>query len=239
MSRKSIAITVVACLIWGPLGVMAKAHASEISITNTQIDRNFIREMEGSSLKGYVPLVDATNSGVTIAHGFDLGQLSFREFDKLPLDENLKVKLRPYVGLKKYDALSFLQKHPLSITNAELTELNTVAANKILKPLVKYYDNASKEPFLKLPAAAQTAVFSYAYQNGAFFMFQPQSRKLWEYFVTQNWGKASKQLRQFSAYQSRRASEANLLSSYPNPTISFSFFNGPSDSAYELGKCTW
>jgi GH24 family phage-related lysozyme (muramidase) len=213
MSRKSIAITVVACLIWGPLGVVAKAHASAISITHTRIDRGFIREMEGSSLKGYVPLVDTTNSGVTIAHGFDLGQLSLREFDNLPLDENLRVKLRPYVGLKKYTALSFLQQHPLSISNAELTELNLIAANEILQPLVKYYDRASKESFLDLPPAAQTAVFSYAYQNGPFFMFQPQSKKLWECFVTQNWKKASKQLRKFSLYQSRRVSEANLLSS--------------------------
>ena len=169
--------------------------------------------MEGSSLTGYVPLVATTNSGVTIAHGFDLGQLSLREFDNLPLDGSLKVKLRPYVGLKKYNALSFLQKHPLSITNAELMELNLVAANKILQPLVKYYNNASRESFLDLPPAAQTAMFSFAYQNGPFFMFQPQSRKLWEYFVTQNWSKASKQLLQYSAYRSRRVDEANLLSS--------------------------
>lgn len=214
MSKKSIAISIFTCLIWGPLGVMAsKAHAAGVSITETQIDRSFIREMEGSSLRGYVPLVATTNSGVTIAHGFDLGQLSLHEFDNLPLDQNLKIKLRPYVGLRKYIALSFLQKHPLSITNTELKELNLVAANKILQPLMKYYNSSSRESFLELPAAAQTAVFSYAYQMGPFFMFQPQSRKLWEYFVTQNWSKASKQLRQYSLYQSRRASEANLLSS--------------------------
>ena len=45
MSKKSIAITVVACLVWGPLGAVAtKAHANGISITNTHIDRSFIRE---------------------------------------------------------------------------------------------------------------------------------------------------------------------------------------------------
>src|ERR1700730_16076684 len=130
MSKKTILISVVACLAWGPLGLVGKAHATvkltqrspktPVSVTNTQIDHNFIRKVEGSALKGYVPLVQTTQSGVTIAHGFDLGQPSLQEFDSLPITQALKKKLRPYVGLKKYAALAFLNKHPLTITEAEL-----------------------------------------------------------------------------------------------------------------------
>ena len=225
--------TIAACLAWGPLGLIEKAHAylitfsscslprhpnrpivivKAISITDTQIDRNFIRAMEGSHLKGYVPLVKTTNSGVTIAHGFDLGQLSLREFNSMAISNELKQKLRPYVGLKKYAALSFLKKHPLTISPGDLEQLNVVSADSVLRPLVKYYDQVSKQSFLELPPAAQTALFSYAYQCGPYFMHQTHPQKaLWHAFVTQNWPKASKQLRTFKTYASRRNSEAQLL----------------------------
>lgn len=212
MSRRTILISVVACLSWGPFALMGKAHAAtQVTINNTRIDRNFIRMMEGSSLKGYVPLVATTQSGVTIAHGFDLGQLSIREFNNLPFDGILRGKLRPYVGVKKYAALSLLKRYPLTITNNELQEINLIAANKILQPLVKYYNESSRKSFLALPGVAQTVVFSMAYQNGPAFKRQPQMQKLWYYFVTQNWAQASIQLRKLPTYKSRRNSEAALL----------------------------
>ncbi len=183
-----------------------------ISIIDTQIDREFIRAMEGSHLKGYVPLVRTTNSGVTIAHGFDLGQLSLKEFNNMAISHELKQKLQPYVGLKKYAALSFLKKHPLTISPGDLEQLNVVSADSVLRPLVKSYDQASNRHFLELPAAAQTALFSYAYQCGPYFMHQSSSQKaLWHDFVVQDWSKASKQLRTFRTYASRRNSEAQLL----------------------------
>ena len=75
--KKTILISVAACLAWGSIGLADKANASGVTITSTKIDRDFIREMEGSSLTGYVPLVKTTNSGVTIAHGFDLGSFLY------------------------------------------------------------------------------------------------------------------------------------------------------------------
>jgi GH24 family phage-related lysozyme (muramidase) len=232
MSKKTVFFTIAACLAWGPLGLVEKAHAyshtrarvtpahqinskasqPSISIIDTQIDREFIRAMEGSHLKGYVPLVRTTNSGVTIAHGFDLGQLSLREFNSMAISYELKQKLRPYVGLKKYAALSFLKKHPLTISPGDLEQLNVVSADSVLRPLVKYYNQVSKRSFLDLPPAAQTALFSYAYQCGPYFMHQSHPQKtLWHAFVTQDWPKASKQLRTFKTYASRRNSEAQLL----------------------------
>ncbi len=185
-----------------------------ISIIDTQIDRDFIRAMEGSHLKGYVPLVKTTKSGVTIAHGFDLGQLDLKEFNSMAISDELKHKLRPYVGLKKYAALSYLKKHPLTISPDDLEQLNVVSANSVLRPLVKHYDQVSKKSFLELPPAAQTALFSYAYQCGPYFMHQSHQKTLWNAFVTQDWHKASKQLRTFKTYASRRNSEAQLLEKY-------------------------
>lgn len=206
-----------ACLVWGPLGLAQKADAAAkppskpVTISETKIDQNFIHLMEGSRLYGYVPLVNRTSSGVTIAHGVDLGQYSLREFNNLPIEWSLKKKLQPYVGLKKYTAQAYLNKHPLKITPAELQALNRASADSILLPLIKRYDKDSGKSFLAMPPAAQTVLFSYAYQYGPGFMYRSQGRPLWNAFVSQNWSHASHILREAPLYKSRRISEAALL----------------------------
>jgi Bacterial toxin homologue of phage lysozyme, C-term len=192
--------------------VILKAEKTDtFSSRSPKIDSQFIARMEGSVLKGYVPLPGRTKSGVTVANGFDLGQMHVQEFNQLPFSAVLKNKLRPYVGLKKYNAVAFLKSHPLSISQAELLEINQVAMDKILQPLMKNYNKASKTPFTSLPKQAQTALFSFAYQYGPDFMKKPSGSKLWHYFVTQDWKKVSATLRGSRQYASRRHQEAELI----------------------------
>lgn len=186
-----------------------------ISIKDTKIDTQFIRKVEGSVLKGYVPLATKTRSGVTVADGFDLGQMNRIEFSQLPISNSLKNKLLPYVGLTSLKAKNFLKNHPLTITTGELDQLNVIAANKILQPLIKTYNLSSGHNFLDLPASAQTAIFSFAYQNGPGFMHKKGGHELWQYFITQNWQKASSALRGLKMYTSRRNLEASLLDHLP------------------------
>jgi GH24 family phage-related lysozyme (muramidase) len=191
--------------------IPAIAAKAGISITHTKIDTSFIRKVEGSLLKAYVPLAGTSHSGPTVGDGFDLGQMHTAEFDKLPIEAGLKAKLRPYVGMTGFRAKNYLKSHPLTITPAEMKQLNVVAADKILKPLMRTYNKASGKSFLELPPEAQTAIFSYAYQNGPGFMHRSSNKQLWQYFVTQNWKKASSTLRGFKMYASRRIQEAHLL----------------------------
>ena len=51
-------------------------------------------------------------SGITVGLGFDLGQHSIRQIDKLPISEDLKEKLRPYTGLKGAAARNTLYNVP-------------------------------------------------------------------------------------------------------------------------------
>lgn len=193
-------------------GAAAQPKTSAISIHQTQIDYDFLIKMEGSSLKGYVPLPESTQSGVTIGNGVDLGQMGFAEFDHLPLSAALKKKLRPYVGLKKFEAVNFLQKHPLTMTPEELKEINPINANKILVVLVKLYDEASEVPFLQLPSEAQTALFSFAYHYGpSFKKLSGRPQKLWTHYVRQEWDHVIKTLHSFDRYTYRRHQEAKLL----------------------------
>lgn len=182
-----------------------------VSITQSKIDTGFITKVEGSVLKGYVPLAGSTNSGVTIADGFDLGQMHRSEFNQLPITTALKNKLMPYVGLTKFKAVAFLKAHPLTISQDELVQLNVIAANKILKPLVAVYNKESGKSFMDLPAGAQTAIFSYAYQHGPGFMHRSSGKALWNSFISQNWQKASTLLKGARMYAPRRHLEAQLL----------------------------
>ncbi len=191
--------------------VFAANKLTRVSLEQTQIDHHFLKKMEGSKLNGYVPLANNSKSGVTIANGFDLGQLNLKEFNNLSLDEKLKNKLRPYVGLRQHQAKTFLQRHPLTITIQELEQLNKAAAHKILHPLVQSYDRVSKTPFIHLPSEAQTVIFSYAYHFGPGFMKHNTSKQLWRHFVLQEWNHASRVLKNQKLYSSRRISEARLL----------------------------
>lgn len=182
-----------------------------VNINASKIDRNFIRKVEGSLTKAYVPLVGSSQSGVTVGDGVDLGQMHLSEFNSLPIDSVLKGKLRPYIGLKRYKAKNYLKSHPLTITQDELNELNTIAANKILTPLVAAYNKSSSVSFFNLPKGAQTAIFSYAYQWGPFFGHKASAKNLWSAFTTQNWQKARSILMNSKKYSTRRHQEAQLL----------------------------
>lgn len=184
-----------------------------INIINTKIDRKFIRSVEGVDRKAEVPVPKTSQSGVTIGVGFDLGQMAAWEYNKLPLSAALKEKLRPYVGLKRFKAVAFLKSHPLSVNEQELKEINVIAANRVLDPLVKAYNKASPVPFQNLPPEAQTVIFSYGYQWGQGFMHTSATgKKLWNYFTTQNWQKAREMLLSAKQYSGRRHQEAQLLS---------------------------
>ena len=223
LSKKATLVMPVANQIKVPVVTTQQIHVTlpvtvaqdpkGFSIKNTKIDSKFIDKVEGSLLTGYVPLPKTTQSGVTIASGFDLGQVHLKEFNQLPITDALKAKLRPYVGLKRFKAVAFLKQHPLTINPVEMQELNVVAANKILLPLVKSYNQSSRVPFTALPAQAQTALFSFAYQYGPGFMKKASTRKLWNDYVKQNWSAVNATLKGFKMYSTRRHQEARLVSS--------------------------
>ena len=86
---------------------------------------DFISDLEGGQrLRGYVPAAAVSKSGVTIATGVDLGQRSEAEIDAMAIPDGLKVKLKPYAGLKKLAAVEFLAAHPLTITKDEADALD-------------------------------------------------------------------------------------------------------------------
>lgn len=186
---------------------------------SNNIDFSFISTLEGGQqLKGYVPASGVSNSGVTVATGFDLGARNESDLKKINLPINLINKLKPYLGLKKTAASSALTKTPLTITKPEADSIDKAVKKEATDLLIRRYDAAVKptaKKFTQLPKEAQTVIASVAYQYGNITTRAP---KYWKAVTEQNWGDAVKVLKNFGDnYPTRRNKEANLLQGIVKP----------------------
>ncbi|MEE2023587.1 pesticin C-terminus-like muramidase [Alkalimonas mucilaginosa] len=179
-----------------------------------QVDFDFIAELEGKAqLKGYVPDPAHSNSGVTIATGFDIGQRSESDIiNLLPEHPELVDKLVPYCGLKRIDAVIALQKCPLLITREEAGVIDSSVKNQFLGQLQQRYNAASMAVFTDLPAAMQTVIASVAFQYGDLARRCP---KFWRTAVNVDSTAMINELKNFGdRYPTRRNREANYLQKY-------------------------
>ena len=82
---------------------------------------NFLKEVEGDKNIMYVPTSKnkkvVGNSGATIGMGFDLGTRDINDLKGLPPE--IITKLKPYLGLKKEEALQVVKDNPLIINEKE------------------------------------------------------------------------------------------------------------------------
>jgi len=183
---------------------------------NADIDWSFIGQLEGDSLTGSVPDPNGSQSGVTIATGVDLGSKTADIINAWGISDDLKAKLLPYAGLKGQAAQNYLNLHPLTITQAEGNQLDSVVQSSNTTTLIQQYNAASPGPhFVELPTEAQTVIMSVGHQFG-----QPLSDstpRFWADVIRQKWDAARTELLNFdgpvkpSRYQTRRTKEAALL----------------------------
>lgn len=178
------------------------------------IDWKFIANEEGAKiLVGYVPVPDTSQSGVTIASGFDLGQHNLSDLKALNLSKELTDKLKPYLfPLKKQAAVEFLKKNPLKITSAQADEIDTALKKKLVPQLKDRYNNSvfnkKKIKFEDLPGQAQTVIASLSFQYGD---LNSTRNSFWKAASEQDWEAAAKILRSYGKYKKRRGREAALL----------------------------
>ncbi len=122
---------------------------------SNNIDYDFISVLEGGQFfEGYVPAENQSKSGVTIATGFDLGERDEKDLKRLGFTPALINKLKPYLGMKSTDAVSFVRKKPLLINKAEADAIDKAVKNSITALLVRKYNAAIKPPqktFVFLP----------------------------------------------------------------------------------------
>ena len=187
-----------------------------------QVDHQFISDREGGSqTTGYVPASGVSNSGVTVATGFDLGSRSMSDLNGLGLDSALATKLKPYLGKVKKDAEDALKAAPLTISADEAEAIDKAVRQKAVLSLKAKYlaaaGNAPKTDFFDLPAEAQTAIASVSFQ---YCDLATKTPKFWAAVTAQDWKTTASILRSFGdAYKTRRNLEAELIDKLvPKPT---------------------
>lgn len=121
---------------------------------------------EGNKTEGYVPLANKSNSGVTIAKGFDLGQTSAKEMRSKGYPESLIQKFSPYFGKKKQDAVNALDATPLTITEAERDYINSKLIPEKAQLARDNYEKYVGFNWDDLPEHAQDALTIASFQLG-------------------------------------------------------------------------
>ena len=183
-------------------------------MTKINIDWNFIHQLEGFELTGYVPQDKngiIGNSGVTIGAGFDLGQFSKRELQSMDIPANLIAKFEPYLGLKKYAALLKLKSAPLRITMDEFKAFDEKVKNRFIKGLDELFAKVEGTGFFQsLDSRKQTVVFSVAYQYG--LGFNKRCPTFFRLVCARDWDGVYNELMNFGdRYTTRRKQEAKYL----------------------------
>lgn len=178
---------------------------------NTKVNFGFISGLEGGpTLTGYVPDPEHSNSGVTIATGFDIGQRSRYELIKMfPAGSSLVNKLSPYCGQKKHDALKVLNVGPLEVTTDEADLIDLCVKSQLLEQLQHRYNRSSDVLFDELNEHVQTVIASVAFQYGNLATRCPA---FWQTAITQDWQAMDAELCNFGdRYPTRRKREADYL----------------------------
>jgi hypothetical protein len=127
---------------------------------------SILEKLEGKLSRGYVPCrsgVPLGASGVTIGTGIDLGQQSDASLSGWNLPDKLAGKLRPYLGLKKMDAVAYLKNHPLTLSEEEVSTLDRAVHKKYIQETAVLF---GEDRFEEAPKQAQAVAVSLHYQFG-------------------------------------------------------------------------
>lgn len=197
--------------------VSEPTEATEAAETFTadNVDFDFIADLEGAAInEAYVPQKDGVaidQSGVTIGTGVDLGSKNEAYFKDL--DDGIVEKLKPYLGKKKQAAINILATKPLTLSDAEIAELDRYVKEKELKTLKDQWDKDSDVKFEDLPTNKATTVAATFYQHGT----QMFDYDYWDQTTGGDWEAARDNLRDFNdknpLFDRRRQREANYLES--------------------------
>jgi hypothetical protein len=181
-------------------------------MNNKTIDFSFIEQLEGNSCIGYVPDPEHSQSGVTIACGFDIGQRSEAELQQA-FPSDLAEKLIPYVGLKRREAEKKLGEKPLQISEQESAQIHRYSKADATAKLEQQWNNSSAElAFNQLSVECKTVVASVAFQYGNLAKRTPN---FWLQVTSADWQGALVNLQNFGdKYPTRRNKEADLLAQW-------------------------
>jgi hypothetical protein len=171
----------------------------------SNIDFDFILKQEGFETKGYVPDAENSNSGVTIASGFDLGARVLEDLKGLPQD--IIDVLTPFLSLKGAEAQEVASN--LNVSEDQAKIINEFAKSEAITNLRTEWENTTGTSFDDLSKEKATVLASVAFQYGNLEKATPN---FWKQTTSGDWEGAYNNLLNFGdRYDSRRKNEANYL----------------------------
>jgi hypothetical protein len=156
--------------------------------------------------------VAIANSGVTIAAGFDIGAHSTTDIKNL-FKTNLVLQnlYLPYADKHKSDAIEYLDKNPLTITETQGNETNQLIHESQKTSVINKYNTFNPLiTFDALPTGVQTSVMSICFQYGA---NSGHFGKMWKALKHYNWEELADFFEAMAVidYEKRRKSEKKFL----------------------------
>jgi GH24 family phage-related lysozyme (muramidase) len=176
------------------------------------VNNDFIRQLEGFSTSGYVPLDKQGNpleqSGITIGTGIDLGQQSVADLRRMGVSEDVLKAIKPYVGIRG-TAIKQLDPSKLNLLEDQVRELDEAVMNQSYANLAKHFNAASPRKFEELPEEFQTVMASINHQYGSSGL---RKTNFWKQMTSGQYDDALANLRNFrDNYPTRRNKEADLF----------------------------
>ena len=171
----------------------------------SNIDFDFILKQEGFETTGYVPDAENSNSGVTIASGFDLGARVLKDLKGLPQD--IIDVLTPFLSLRGAEAQEVASN--LNVSEDQAKIINEFAKSEAITNLRTEWENTTGTSFDDLSKEKATVLASVAFQYGNLEKATPN---FWKQTTSGDWEGAYNNLLNFGdRYDSRRKNEANYL----------------------------
>ncbi len=184
------------------------------------VDWDFIGTNEANGTEIGVPHdkqgVPVGNSGVTVAHGFDLGAQDLKGLEAYKFPPDLIAKLKPYLGLRREKAMMRLnemrrKKLPLTLTDSEQSLIDQKVRTKAYEDTRTNFDNSATGgvKFDDLPDEAKTVLVNLWFQYPHPATSIP---KFWGHATSGRWQDAYGELNHFGDdHRSRRKKEADRL----------------------------
>jgi hypothetical protein len=193
----------------------------------TSVDFERISRWEGGQyLNGYIPIrggVVYQNSGLTIATGYDLGQVDARELGSVGLDAATLAKLTPYTSMPfrnytRAELLDYISRTigaPVpDIPKAQADLLDKSSHGKHLSIAINIWDRAKSSlvpAYRSLPTPWQTVLLSRFFHAGTISRLRRYSR-FWTNATAGEWATAIAALRTSDpGFAGRLAEEADYL----------------------------
>ena len=148
-----------------------------------QTSRDLLEVLEDNKTSGYVP-EGRSKSGVTIGIGFDIGQHSVADLERMGLSSDIIAKFTPYVNKTGQAAKNALTKDPLSLTDVEVEDVNTVVLREKYERFEKRYPK-----YANIPDEGKRAVMFSAFYGGGLNRYKTFKR---EFDQAQNMKRAIK-----------------------------------------------